>query len=53
MARSAQPDERAPLLQRVYDNPILLLIAGIAVMALFYTAWGLWEILTLPPAPLP
>mgnify|MGYP003575678407 CR=1 FL=1 len=52
MARSS-PDERAPLLQRLYDNPFLLLIAGIAVMALFYTAWGLWEILTLPPAPLP
>ncbi|HJS42523.1 MAG TPA: hypothetical protein VJ755_03560 [Gemmatimonadales bacterium] len=45
--------DRVPLLQRIFDNPFLLLVAGIAVMALFYTAWGLWEILTLPPAPLP
>lgn len=53
MANTSKPDEQVPLLQRLYDSPFLLLIAGIVVMALFYTAWGLWEILTLPPAPLP
>ncbi|MGH7519659.1 MAG: hypothetical protein ACREMI_00115 [Gemmatimonadales bacterium] len=53
MAQAPMPAERVPLLQRLYDNPFLLLIAGIVVMTLFYTAWGLWEILTLPPAPLP
>lgn len=42
-----------PLMQRLYDSPFLLLIAGIVVMVVFYTAWGLWEILRLPPAPLP
>lgn len=42
-----------PLGQRIFDNPFLLLIAGLAVMAIFYTAWGLIEVLTLPPAPLP
>lgn len=45
--------ERPPLLQRLYDNPFLLLVAGLVVVTLFYTAWGLWEILTLPQAPLP
>jgi len=45
--------EQPPLLQRLYDSPFLLLVAGIGVMVLFYTAWGLWEILTLPQAPLP
>lgn len=50
----AQPsDEIPPLLQRIYDNPFLLLVAGIVVVVLFYTAWGLWEILSLPQAPLP
>ena len=29
------------------------LVAGIVVMALLYTGWGMWEILTLPPATLP
>jgi hypothetical protein len=48
-----QFDETPPLLQRIYDNPFLLLVAGIVVVVLFYTAWGLWEILRLPPAPLP
>jgi hypothetical protein len=45
--------ERVPLGQRLYDQPFLLLMAGIVVMVLFYTGWGLWEVLTLPPAPLP
>lgn len=45
--------ERPPLGQRLFDNPFLLLAAGIIVMVVFYTLWGLWEILTLPPAPLP
>ena len=42
-----------PLAQRLLDNPFLLLVAGIAVMVVFYTAWGLYEILSLKPAPLP
>jgi hypothetical protein len=52
---SRPPDqpERIPLGQRLYDNPFLLLGAGIVVMLVFYTFWGLWEIMKLPPAPLP
>ena len=42
-----------PLGQRLYDNPFLLLVAGIVVMVLFYTLWGLWEIASLPKATLP
>ena len=49
----AREDEQPPLLQRLYDNVYLLLVAGIVVMAVIYTGWGLWEILTLPPATLP
>lgn len=45
--------EKVPLGQRLYDNVFLLLAAGILVMVLFYTAWGLWEVITLPPATLP
>lgn len=47
------PESPPPLLQRLYDNVFLLLVAGVAVMAIVYTGWGLWEILTLPRAPLP
>ena len=45
--------ENIPLLQRLYDRPFLLLFAGLAVMFGFYTIWGMWEIMTLPPATLP
>lgn len=47
------PDEKVPLGQRLYDNPFLLLVAGILVMVVLYTGWGLWEIYSLTPAPLP
>ena len=49
----AEPAEPLPLAQRLFDNWLLLMIAGIAIMALVYTGWGLVEILTLPPAQLP
>ena len=45
--------ERIPWLQRLYDSPFLLLALGLATMLLFYTVWGLVEILRLPDAPLP
>lgn len=47
-------DEPAvPLGQRLYDSPFLLLFAGLVIMLVFFTAWGLWEVLSLQPAPLP
>ena len=45
--------DRIPLGQRVFDNVFLLLALGIAIMALLYTGWGLWEITSLPQSRLP
>lgn len=42
-----------PLGQRLFDNWPLLMIAGIVIMAVVYTGWGLWEITSMPTAPLP
>lgn len=42
-----------PLGQRLFDRPFLLLLLGLLVMFVFYTGWGLIEVLTLPEAPLP
>jgi hypothetical protein len=54
MASPAEkPTTRPPLMQRLYDNPFLLLVAGVVVMAVFYTLWGLWELIRLPTATLP
>lgn len=46
------PQGDAPLGQRLYDNIYLLLVAGVVIVFVLYTGWGLWEILTLPPSPL-
>ena len=51
-ASSAEP-EPIPRGQRFFDNVHLLLVLGIAIVFVLYTGWGLWEILTLPPATLP
>jgi hypothetical protein len=45
--------ENVPLGQRLFDNVFLLLGAGLLIMFLFYTGWGLWEILSLPAGTLP
>jgi hypothetical protein len=42
-----------PLGQRLFDRPFLLLAAGLLVMLLFYTGWGMFEILSLPQGQLP
>ena len=51
--RSDAAAEEIPLGQRLFDNWLLLLIAGVVVMAVIYTGWGFWEVLTLPKATLP
>jgi len=48
-----RPAEQPPAMQRLFDRPFLLLIAGLVVMAIFYVGWGLVEIYSLPPATLP
>jgi len=49
----AAPDPAIPAGQRLFDRPFLLLAAGLLVMFLFYSGWGLWEILSLPAGRLP
>ena len=49
----ARPPEEIPLGQRLYDNWLLLMIAGILIMAVIYTGWGLWEIANMPTGTLP
>lgn len=47
------PAEPIPLGQRLFDNVFLLLGAGLLVVFVLYTGWGLWEITHLPAARLP
>ncbi len=50
----ASPDlheqEPIPLMQRVLDNPFLLLVLGIAVPTVFYIIWGVMQITQIPIA---
>ena len=43
--------EPVPVMQRVLDNPFLLLFLGITVPTVFYIIWGVMEIVTIPLAP--
>ena len=43
-------NERIPVMQRVLDNPFLLLFLGITVPTVFYIIWGIMEIAQIPIA---
>lgn len=47
-----EPEKKHPL-QRLLDNPWLLLALGVGIPTLSYTVWGWIEILNLPTATLP
>ncbi len=47
---AAGPPERIPAMQRLLDNPFLLLFLGVAVPAAIYLVWGLMEISQIPIA---
>jgi len=42
--------ERIPVMQRILDNPFLLLFLGITVPTVFYIIWGVMEIVQIPIA---
>jgi len=46
------PDQKQPL-QKLLDNPWLLLALGILIPTLSYTIWGWVELWLLPAATLP
>jgi hypothetical protein len=48
---SPEGTEPIPIMQRVLDNPFLLLFLGITVPTVFYIIWGVMEIITIPLSP--
>ena len=46
---AARP-ERVPAMQRLLDNPFLLLFLGVVVPTVFYIIWGILEIAQIPIA---
>jgi hypothetical protein len=49
-APSSQESSRVPVMQRILDNPFLLLFIGIVTPAVFYIIWGVMEIVSIPAA---
>ncbi len=48
---SVEENERIPIMQRIIDNPFLLLFIGVVVPTVFYVLWGIMEIISIPLAP--
>jgi hypothetical protein len=42
--------ERIPFMQRVLDNPFLLLFLGVVIPTVIYILWGVMELTQIPIA---
>lgn len=42
--------QRIPVMQRILDNPFLLLFLGVTIPTVFYILWGLIELTHMPIA---
>ena len=48
---SAKPEtERIPVMQRVLDNPFLLLFIGVTIPTVLFLIWGVMEVASVPLA---
>jgi hypothetical protein len=43
--------EPVPFMQRVLDNPFLLLFLGVTLPTVLYLIWGIMELVQIPVAP--
>ncbi|CAG0932403.1 MAG: hypothetical protein EFKGCFLK_01274 [Rhodocyclaceae bacterium] len=46
----ADQEERVPVMQKVLDNPFLLVFLGITIPTVLYIVWGVMEIANIPVA---
>lgn len=42
--------ERIPVMQRILDNPFLLLFLGVSIPFVLYIVWGIMDIISIPVA---
>jgi len=48
-----EPERKPHPLQRLMDNPWLLLVLGVLIPLVSYTLWGWIDLSHMPPAKLP
>jgi len=46
-----EPSVRVPIMQRIMDNPFILLFIGVVFPTVFYIIWGIMELVSIPIAP--
>jgi len=49
-AAGGKEQVKIPFMQRVLDNPFLLLFLGVVIPTVFYILWGLIELTQIPIA---
>ena len=49
-AAAADRPERIPIMQRILDNPFLLLFLGVTLPTVLYILWGVMEVASIPLA---
>ena len=49
-APQRQSAARVPTMQRILDNPFLLLFLGITIPTVLYVIWGVMEVASIPLA---
>ena len=49
-SRTPSSTEQPPFMQRVLDNPFLLLFLGVTIPTVFYVLWGVMEVASIPIA---
>ncbi len=47
---AADESARMPMMQRILDNPFLLLFLGVTIPTVLYVLWGVMEIASVPLA---
>lgn len=50
MNEQQDKDEPIPVMQRILDNPFLLLFLGVVIPTVFYILWGIMELVAVPIA---
>ena len=50
MADDDDQQEPVPFMQKLLDNPFLLLFLGVFIPMMLYNVWGVIDILTVPVA---
>lgn len=50
MTDQTEDESDIPVMQKVLDNPFLLLFLGVVMPTVFYILWGVMEVATIPVA---